>query len=112
MQQTHPNAEQIRHLYTVSHALRSSLLRFHDTSALFALLSSGLPLVLARQRLLPSNLLLGFRIAVGDELVQERVRLALWVLVFLLLGSFDFTREVAGCLVVDVVLVVDLIDIS
>ena len=47
-----------------------------------------------------------------DELVQEAARLALWILLLFLLGLVDLPLEVAGGLVIDILLVVVLIKVG
>lgn len=67
-------------------------------------------LVLGGQRTLSRHLLFGLLVSMGDELVEETTRLAL--VVTITLSPIDFSLQVASCLVIDVVLGLDLVDVG
>ena len=71
--------------------------------------SKALLLVLARRRLVTHELLLRLLVPVHNELVQEATRFA--VIVAARLSFVDVAGEIACCLVVHVVFIVDVVDV-
>ena len=68
-------------------------------------LSRLLFLSLARRLALPQDVIFGLLVAVRDQAVQEATRAALWMLIGL--GSLDLAVEVAGSLIIEVFVLVE-----
>ena len=89
-----------------------ALTTLHHTQGINARrLALGLLDILARQRLLGGNLLLGLLVAVHDQLVQEAARLPLRILV-VFFSLADVAAEIAVGLIIDIVLVVEVVKVG